>query len=267
VDLRAVAATRQFRRIASGIYRRLNRNSTCGLTWRHEGDFITFKWDGFVCAPSIPMLLARHNYETALIEQLLADKGVQRSLEFGCGFGRLTPTFARLSAKHIAIDIDPKALSLARRAYPHLDFRLSDGGKLPFDDNTFDLVVTWTVLQHIRPELIDEVLADILRVLLPDGRLLLCEETRPGDRPRHSWGREPSFYEERFQPRRVTHSDYIEAINRIPGMASPGRVMLFEGRTSGAGTRARPSAGSNEGAPAPDAPSRFARTRSSSRPS
>jgi SAM-dependent methyltransferase len=220
-----------------------------GLTWRHEGDFITFKWDGFAVALSISMLLARHNYETAVVEQLLADKGVQRSLEFGCGFGRLTPTFARLSAKHIAIDIDPKALALARSAYPHLDFRLSDGGRLPFDDNTFDLVVAWTVLQHIRPELIDEA----------DGRLLLCEETRPGDRPRHAWGRETSFYEERFQPWRVTHSDYIEAIDRIPGMASPGRVMLFEGGAVGAGTRVPPSAGSNEGARALGAPSRFVR--------
>jgi SAM-dependent methyltransferase len=224
-----VTAERRFRRIASGVYRRLNRNSSWGLPWDHRGDFVTFRWHGFVEAPSIPLLFARHHYETAVIEQLLADKDVQRSLEFGCGFGRLTPTFARLSADHVAVDIDPKAVAAARTAYPKLSFQVFDGRSLPFSENTFNLVVTWTVLQHVPPEVIDDVLADILRVLRSDGRLLLCEETRSAGNPtRHSWHREPSFYEERFAPRRLTHSGYIEEIDRIPGLVSPGQVMLFE---------------------------------------
>jgi len=221
--------SQETRRIALGIYRRIKRNSTAGLTWKHQGDFVTFEWDGFVTAPSIPMLFARHHYEMKLIRELLIDKATERSLEFGCGFGRLTPTFASLSKQHTAIDINPHAVRAARAAYPHLDFQHSDGGRLPFDDNTFDLVVTWTVMQHIRPELIEGVLADIMRLLAPGGRFLLCEETRnTGAKTRHSWHREPSFYEQRFAPLRMTYCSYIEEIDRLPGLASPGRVMLFE---------------------------------------
>jgi SAM-dependent methyltransferase len=224
-----VKTARQVRRIATGIYRRLNRNSTLGLPWRHRGDFVTFRWHGFVAAPSIPLLFARHHYETVVIEQLLADKHVHRSLEFGCRFGRLTPTLVRLSGDHTAIDIDAEALAVARSAHPDLKFELFDGRRIPFDDDVFDLVVSWTVLQHVRSGLIEDVLAEILRVLVPNGRLLLCEETRsPGDPTRHSWHREPSFYEERLYPLRLTHSDYIREIDRIPELTSPGRVMLFE---------------------------------------
>jgi SAM-dependent methyltransferase len=217
------------RRIATGIYRRIKRNSTAGLPWRQQGDFVTFEWDGFVDAPSTPALFARHHYETARIRQLLADKDVQRSLEFGCGYGRLSPTFASLSARHIGVDINGEALAAARAAYPHLDFRQSNGGELAFPDDTFDLVVSWTVLQHVRPERIDDALRELLRVLRPEGRLLLCEETRdPGGGTRHCWHREPSFYEARVDSLSLTESSYIDEIDRISGIASPGRVMLFE---------------------------------------
>jgi ubiquinone/menaquinone biosynthesis C-methylase UbiE len=220
---------RKTKRISTGVWRQINRRSTAGLAWKQQGDFITFKWDGFVAAPSIPLLFARHNYETAVIKRVVGDQDVQRSLEFGCGFGRLTPTFADLSAHHTAIDINPDALAAARSAYPHLEFAQSTGGRLPFDNDTFDLIVTWTVLQHVPPDLIETTLADIVRVLSPDGRILLCEETRSAGQPtRHSWHREPAFYEDRLASLRLTYSAYIEQIDAIPGLVSPGRVMLFE---------------------------------------
>lgn len=222
-------ATRTIKRIATAIYRRVNRRSTRGLAWKRQGAHVTFEWDGFVAAPSIPMLFARHHYETAVIAQLLAGKVAQHGLEFGCGFGRLSPTFACMARRQIAVDINEEAIRAATIAYPGLDFRTCDGHRLPFDDSTFDLVVTWTVLQHVPPDRIDGVLADLVRVLQPAGRLLLCEETRlAGEPSRHSWHRAPAFYEERFSPLRLTHSSYIDEIDRLPGLASPGRVMLFE---------------------------------------
>lgn len=216
------------KRVVTGVWRRMNRSSTAGLRWKRQGEFITFKWDGFVAAPSIPMLFARHQYETDVIRRLLGNAAVTRSLEFGCGFGRLTPTFASLSAHHTAIDINAEALAVARVAYPDLEFLTSTGTTLPFDDDTFDLIATWTVLQHVPPDLVVATLAEIVRVLSPSGRILLCEETRnPGVPTRFSWHREPGFYEQHLAPLRMEYSSYITEIDRIPGLVSPGRVMLF----------------------------------------
>ena len=232
-DMRMTGLRHQAHRVATGVWRRVNPTSTAGLRWKPHGEFITFKWDGFVAAPSIPMLFARHNYETAIITRLLGEKAVRRSLEFGCGFGRLTPTFAALSADHTAIDINSDALSAARSAYPHLTFAESTGKALAFEDDAFDLVVTWTVLQHVPPGLVDETLGEIMRVLAPGGRLLLCEETRSaGAATRHSWHREQAFYEKRVAPLRLAYSEYISEIDRLPGLVSPGRVMLFESTRS-----------------------------------
>lgn len=198
-------------------------------SWRRQGDFITFEWQGFVSAPSIPGLFARHHYECETIRRVFGDRPIARSLEVGCGFGRLSPTFASLSNDHVGLDINAEALGTARTAYPGIAFAEGTVTSIPYEDDTFDLVATWTVLQHVPPTLIDRALAEILRVLTPEGRVLLCEETRtPGAPTEHSWHREPGFYESRLGPLRMTYSDYIDAIDEIPGLDSPGRVMLFE---------------------------------------
>jgi ubiquinone/menaquinone biosynthesis C-methylase UbiE len=220
---------RDAKRIVAGISRRINRNRMAGLAWKRQGEFITFEWDGFVEAPSIPLLFARHHYETTLIRKLLDGKAIGRSLEVGCGFGRLTPTFAGASAEHIAVDINPAALDAAHTGYPHLDFRETSVTGLPFPDDHFDFVTTWTVIQHVPPHLIDQAINELQRVLRPEGSLLLCEETlMPGTPSRHTWHRTREFYESRVRPLRLNYSSYIEEIDRIPGLASPGRVMLFE---------------------------------------
>jgi SAM-dependent methyltransferase len=208
--------------------RQLVPNSTAGLQWKRQGEHITFTPAGFVAAPDIPMLFARHHYETALIRRLLDGYCFSQSLEFGCGFGRLSPTFASLSARHVAVDINAEALAIARTAYPDLSFQLVDGDHVPFPDNAFELVVTWTVLQHVPPGKIAGTIAEIRRVLAPGGVVLLCEETRHAGQPsKHCWHRTTEFYEQALAPLRLTYSSYIEEIDRLPGLSSPGRVMLF----------------------------------------
>jgi ubiquinone/menaquinone biosynthesis C-methylase UbiE len=209
-------------------WRELNPRSSAGAAWKRQNGQITFKPEGFVAAPTIPLLFARHQYEVQTICAVLAGSKFRRSLEFGCGFGRLTPTFASFSAEHVAVDINPAAIAAARTAYPDLTFEAVDGRGLPFGDGSFDFVATWTVLQHIPPERIDASLAELRRVLAPAGTVLLCEETRnPGAPSQHCWHRHSEFYELAFVPLGVAYSSYIEEIDRLPGLSSPGRVMLL----------------------------------------
>jgi len=42
------------------------------------------------------------------------------------------------------------------------------------------------------------------------------------------WHRDPGFYEQALGPLNMTCSSYIQEIDRLPGLISPGRVMLFE---------------------------------------
>lgn len=95
-------------------------------------------------------------------------------LEIGYGSGVLMPTLTRLSDAIHGVDLssDPDDISrrLAKlRCYPKLSQGEAD--KLLFDDNSLDLVIAISVLEHIKA--IKPFLAEIHRVLKPGGTLLV----------------------------------------------------------------------------------------------
>lgn len=227
-------ATKQLGGIPAALLRRaLPNHPRYGFPWiqLHDGS-ITFREEGFVSAASPALLLARHNYETACIRNLLANVDVSRSLEVGCGYGRLSPTFAEFSRHHSAVDLNREALDLARTTYPGVSFQESSASDLPFPNDYFQLVSTWTVLQHIPPDWISSACSELLRVLVPGGLLLSCEETcrpgRPSDiRRPHIWHRQTEEYARLVAPLSLTYSRRIDELDRLDGIDSPGQVMLW----------------------------------------
>ena len=215
----------------SALRRMIPSSARYGFAWVHLPDgSVTFQERGFVAASGPATLLARHNHEVHRIHQELSETMAARSLEVGCGFGRLSMTFAQHSSEHIAIDINESALVTARKSYRGIRFMRGSSLRLPFPDGHFDLVCTWTVIQHIRPELISGACGEIRRVLAPGGTLLICEETRdPESSGGHTWHRMVSDYEGLFYPLRLRHHGLIDEIDQIPGSVSPGEVMMFHG--------------------------------------
>lgn len=216
--------------IPTALLRRLApRSRRFGYDWLftpHGG--VTFRERGFVDAPSPSMLLARHNFETATIRRLMAGHHFDKSLEIGCGYGRLSPVFAENSSHHMAVDINDDALRMARETYDGISFREASVVALPFQDDIYNLVSTWTVLQHVPPSYLKAACAEIARTMAPDGLLLICEETRdPEGTSSHTWHHSVSTYQELFQPLRLTWHSTINEIDRLPGTQSPGTVMLF----------------------------------------
>jgi ubiquinone/menaquinone biosynthesis C-methylase UbiE len=104
-------------------------------------------------------------------------------LDFGCGQGIAALGFAlRHPATHVSgIDIgrfqdklQQMSQQQLRRDVPdNLSFHVADGVSLPFPDSSLDLVYSWSVFEHIRRDLLPSILADLLRVLKPDGQLFI----------------------------------------------------------------------------------------------
>jgi ubiquinone/menaquinone biosynthesis C-methylase UbiE len=222
-------------RVPRALAARLFPASRWGPDWIRTSDgSVTFRRGGFVAAPTVEMLLARHNFELLSIQRLLEGLTFERSLEVGCGFGRLSPHYAKYSACHVAVDINGEALSVARATYANVSFRQASAIDLPFTDQEFDLVSTWTVLQHISPGSIQRAAHEIARVLSSHGTLMICEETRLADGPTsadawhtHTWHRSVGSYRALFPSLKLVSDGFIDEIDRIPSMTSPGRVMLF----------------------------------------
>src|SRR5437867_4322044 len=103
----------------------------------------------------------------------LRGRSLGRLLDIGCGFGGLT----RLVADHLRIaeahglDVDAVALEEARDkgvVTRRVDIR---EGRLPFSENSFDLVTCFGVLDYL-PDF-DPMLREIYRVLQPGGYALI----------------------------------------------------------------------------------------------
>lgn len=201
-----------------------------------QGEFVTFRPEGFVEAKDPGSLLCRHYYEAMQLRRclgLIAKQGVTpgRSLEIGCGFGRLSPYIAEHFQQHTAVDINTWAVSEASQFYPNISFSVASATELPFPDHSFDTVITWTVLQHIPNSLVGKALGEIKRVANPRSLIILCEATLNAGKPekdgQHTHDRYPEFYAEAFSPRRLMVSEFITELDRIPSLGSPGRLMVF----------------------------------------
>lgn len=113
--------------------------------------------------------------------------GWARSLEIGAGTGYFTLNLLRAGkiAHATCSDISPGMLATLRANAERLglDVRTEqvDAERLPFDDESFDLVLGHAVLHHI-PDL-ERAFGEFARVLAPGGTVLFAgEPSRYGDR-------------------------------------------------------------------------------------
>jgi ubiquinone/menaquinone biosynthesis C-methylase UbiE len=113
--------------------------------------------------------------------------GWARSLEIGAGTGYFTLNLLRagLISEATCSDISPGMLATLRTNAERLGLEVQteqvDAERLPFADESFDLVLGHAVLHHI-PDL-DRAFAEFERVLAPGGTMLFAgEPSRYGDR-------------------------------------------------------------------------------------
>src|SRR3954453_9921005 len=100
-------------------------------------------------------------------------------LDVGCSLGWLVEAATVDGAHGIGVDIDEPGLAKARRERdPRCTFLSTDGESLPFDDESLDVVVFNHIYEHVVDP--DRVVAEIRRVLKPDGILYLGLGNRLG---------------------------------------------------------------------------------------
>ena len=102
----------------------------------------------------------------------------RRVIDIGCGEGYGPALLARTAADVLGIDIAPEVVAHARRTYlePHLSFEVMDVNHLESPSGSFDLAVSFQVVEH----LVDEhgYFAEIARVLAPDGSAVFTTPNR-----------------------------------------------------------------------------------------
>lgn len=117
----------------------------------------------------IPDISANFLYKEALARYQFAKKFINRSksvLDIGCGTGYGTSVISATG-----LDVDPEAISYARKHYPNTNFVVGSALKLPFADHKFDVVISFETIEHF-PQT-TKFLSEVKRVLRPKGLFIL----------------------------------------------------------------------------------------------
>lgn len=120
-----------------------------------------------------------HTWKWNSMRNLFGDLDIRPSkiLDIGCASGYLTSQIASFfpTAEVFGIDVYKNAIEYGQRIYPNIKFKVVDAHKLPFNNQTFDLITCIETLEHLEgPE---GALREMYRCLKDDGKILIGQDT------------------------------------------------------------------------------------------
>ena len=156
-----------------------------------------------VCYPAAPRWFNRFYayFQLRAVTRMLADEQLagMRALDVGCGSGRWSRWMRDRGAHVTGIDPTPAMLETAERLSPGVEFRRMSATDIDFPTDTFDFVLSVTVIQHLHPEEQVKAVASMCRVLKPGGRIFLLDLIDHNDPGRLVFPRRPEAWINLYQ--------------------------------------------------------------------
>lgn len=121
-----------------------------------------------------------HRYDVA-VKQL---KGNEKILDIACGTGFGSDILAQYTNNTvIGGDIVPEVVAECRETWhrPNLKFAVLDGTQLPYEDDYFDVIVSYETIEHTTQYM--AMLQEFNRVLKPDGTAFISTPNFPINSP------------------------------------------------------------------------------------
>jgi SAM-dependent methyltransferase/uncharacterized protein YbaR (Trm112 family) len=136
----------------------------------------------------------------------------ERLLDIGCNWGRWSIAAAKKGYRPIGLDPSLDAVLAARRVSKQLgvaaDFVVGDSRFLPFADDSFDVVFSYGVFQHLSKANVRHSLGEARRVLKPGHKTLFQMPNKYGirsfqNRWRRGWAEGEGFDVRYWSPREL----------------------------------------------------------------
>ena len=150
--------------------------------------------------------------------------GGESFLDVGCNWGRWSVAADQRGYRAIGIDPGIAGIQAAYRVAAALGrgpaFVVGDGRSLPFPDGTFDVVFSYSVLQHFSKPDAKLSIREAARVAKPGGKVLIQLANLLGARQLYNQARDTIRGEQNpFRVRRWTPGEMLSTFNELVGPA------------------------------------------------
>ena len=104
----------------------------------------------------------------------------KKVLDVGCSLGTGEFVLADSVERIVAVDMNEEALEFASRSIDreNVEFMKADARELPFEKESFDVVIAFQLIEHIQPIQVKAFLLEISRVVKPGGLCLIVTPNR-----------------------------------------------------------------------------------------
>lgn len=118
-----------------------------------------------------------HKHKINSAQKIVNNLTFKKCLDIGCASGYMISQIATLypQSEYFGIDVYDKAISYARKHYLHIKFQVASADKLPFKNNSFDLIICYETIEHVEHPL--ECLKEMRRILNKDGTVILAMDS------------------------------------------------------------------------------------------
>lgn len=126
-----------------------------------------------------------------LLTGVVAESGGCRVVDVGCGTGHFLLAIQRRLGEHAelsGLDFSSAAIARARSVVREASFTVADAYRMPFPDDSFDLVTCLETLEHLKKPRV--ALDELARICKPGGHLVI---TVP-DATMDDWGGHVNFW-------------------------------------------------------------------------
>lgn len=92
-----------------------------------------------------------HTHKIKVFKESIKGRSFKRILDVGCAGGNMTDRIYKMfpGSKVIGVDVYKDAIDYARKKYPNIKFMVADAHKLPFKDDSFDLIICYETIEHL----------------------------------------------------------------------------------------------------------------------
>ena len=114
------------------------------------------------------------------LRRILGARGETSSdvLDVGCGHGLIHPYLNVSGCRLTGVDVAENAVQIARRTNAHVTYDVYDGTRLPYPNESFDVVFTICVMHHVPVDQRDAFVGEARRVLRPGGTFVIFEHNK-----------------------------------------------------------------------------------------